>query len=66
MKQIPQLKQFTREELYSLLRACSESLALAYQDNLQSDFLDIAMAARLACESLRFEIDSQNKEYSIH
>lgn len=61
MKQIPCLKLFTKEELYCLLNACSESLALAYQEIHECDLWHIAMEARLACEALRFEIDSQKK-----
>ena len=66
MKPITHLKVFSKEELYCLLSACSESLTLAYQGINECDFWLIAMEARLACEALRFEIDSQKKEYSIH
>lgn len=66
MKQITSLKLFSKEELYCLLSACSESLTLAYQEINECDFWHIAMEARLACEALRFEIDSQKKDYSIH
>lgn len=66
MKQIQSLRLFSKEDLYCLLSACSESLTQAYQEINECDFWLIAMEARRACEALRFEIDSQKKTYSIH
>jgi|GEM_PF-5616103 len=66
MRQIPTLKLFSKEELYCLLFACSESLAMAYQENNDCDFWHIAIQARLACEALSFEINSQKKMHQIH
>lgn len=66
MRQIPKLKPFSKEELYCLLSACFESLTLAYQESNDTDFWHIAIQARLACEALGFEIDSQKKTHQIH
>lgn len=66
MKEISTLKRFSNEELIQLLCACSESLAVAYQNSLDKDFWHIAIQARLACESLRYEIHSQTRRYPIH
>lgn len=66
MRQIPRLKLFSKEELYCLLCACSESLTLAYQESNDTDFWHIAIQARLACEALGFEINAQNKTHQIH
>ncbi|QLZ70880.1 hypothetical protein FOLKNPGA_03699 (plasmid) [Legionella sp. PC1000] len=43
MRQIPKLKLFSKEELYCLLSACSESLTLAYQESNDTDFWHIAI-----------------------
>lgn len=66
MKQIATLKLFSKEELYCLLSACSESLALAYQESNDSDYWLIAIQAKLACEALSFEIDLQKRKQLLH
>lgn len=55
------LKSFTKEELYGLLKECSESLSFAYQEIQHVAFWHIAMQAQLACEALRYEIDVQQQ-----
>lgn len=60
MKDIAHLKSFTKEELYGLLKECSESLSFAYQEIQHSGLWHIAMQARLASEALRHELDMQN------
>ena len=66
MNTIPDLKLYSKEELYCLLSSCSDYLALAYTTINEQYLSHLATQASFACESLRYEIDEQNKDYTTH
>lgn len=66
MNTIPHLKLYSKEELYCLLSACSDYLALAYTTIHEQHLSHLSTQASFACESLRYEIDIQNKNHVTH
>jgi hypothetical protein len=65
MRPFASMKYFSKEDLYCLLNACSESLEYAYQVTNEGELWSLAMQAQLACEALGFEIRSK-ENYLTH
>lgn len=66
MRQITNLRTYRDEELLDVLAECAHQLNLAYQETLNTEWLDTSYSASLACTFLRCHIEMNNKSYMIH
>lgn len=56
MRSITRLKTFDAEELFELLKACAQNLAMAYQEIPEKNLYLISEEAYSACDYLAYEI----------
>jgi hypothetical protein len=56
MRSIARLRTFDVEELFELLKACAQNLAMAYQEIPEQSLFLISEEAYSACDYLAYEI----------